>query len=69
MSSDSEPKKRWTARVLQRFDHEDCLYVGGSIAASAGCAWIYPPSGLVCLGVFVIAWPFVARLLSKGPQQ
>lgn len=50
-------------------DREDWLYVCGALSASGGCAWIYPPAGLVCLGVFVIAWPFVARLLSKGPQQ
>lgn len=47
-------------------DRGDWLYVGGSLAAAAGCAWIYAPYGLLCLGACAVGWPVVTRLLNKG---
>lgn len=49
-------------------DREDWLYLGGSLSAAGGCALWHLPAGLVCLGVCLVCWPFVARLLSKGPK-
>lgn len=50
-------------------DREDWLYVGGSLAAATGCALIYAPYGLLCLGACAVGWPFVSRMLSKGPKR
>lgn len=54
-----------------KFDTEDCLYVGGAVFVSAGCAWIYPPAGLLSLGMFAALPPLVSlfRPKPKGPRQ
>lgn len=56
--------------LRERFDSEDCLYAAGAVSVSAGCAWIYPPAGLLSLGVFA-ALPSLVSLFrkTKGPQQ
>lgn len=53
-----------------RFDTEDWLYAGGAVVVSAGCAWIYPPAGLLSLGAFAALPPLVSMLRTpKGPPQ
>lgn len=50
-------------------DREDWLYLGGAMAASAGCGWVYLPAGLICLGVFAVLPPIVTLLRAKGPRE
>lgn len=53
-----------------RFDGEDWLYLGGAVSVSAGCAWIYPPAGLLSLGAFAALIPLVSLFRKpRGPQQ
>lgn len=54
----SEPKQS-----EPMFDREDCLYLAGMGCIGGGAAWVYPPAGLVSLGVMLVGWPFVARAL------
>lgn len=48
---------------MKRLDTEDWLYAGSAVASSAGFGWWFPPAGLMCLGVYLVMWPFVARIL------
>jgi hypothetical protein len=50
-------------------DREDWLYVGGALVSSAGCAWIYPPAGLICVGCFALLPPLVSLFRAKGPTE
>lgn len=50
-------------------DREDWLYLSGAVVCAAGCGWMYPPAGLVCLGVFAVFPPIVNLFRTKGPQE
>lgn len=49
-------------------DREDWLYLSGMASASFGFGWWFPPAGLVCAGLSLVLWPFVARILSTRKE-
>lgn len=52
-------------------DHEDWLYIAAMVCVGGGAAFFAIGAGLLCVGIMLAAWPFLARALAgrKGPPE